>query len=271
MFLKRLLMHPRGFSARLFLVAGLFAAGPFAHADMLFNFNSLSSGAGTSSIQTYMNGVMGCSNCVTVTGAVADRTYNGEGHVTGPGNGSTSLTLGTSDGATASNSNSTTSSYDTFLANTKDNGTQISQQIVMTFSNGHALNGFIGFDYEVFPDISGSPDFIFKAWSGSSLVATFTRLGVTPGTTDGTATHSPSSGSSSSEASQQYIGTWLSSSALSNITELDFIDWPATIGVDNLSISSSTNQSSVPEPGSVMLLASVLAASAASLAARKTR
>ena len=90
-----------------------------------------------------------------MTGAVADTTYNGEGHVTGPGsagpNGTAakSLTLGTSDGATASNLTSTVNStYDTFLANTNDQSGQISQQITMKFS-GFTINGSASFDYEI--------------------------------------------------------------------------------------------------------------------------
>ncbi len=242
---------------RVITLAGLLlGAGILAQADVIFDFNSLSSGANNSSIQTYMNGVLGCAGCVTVTGAVADRTYNGEGYVTGPGNGSKSLTLGTSDGAAGSNSNSTVNStYDTFLANTNDSSHQISNQIVIRFGSGYALNGPISFDYEIFPDISGSPDFTFKAWNGSTLLASWTQLGVTPNTTDGNATHSPKHpGPSGTETNKQYMGTWSSGAPLNNVTELDFIDWPATIGVDNLKIASA------PEPGTLLLFGTGLAA-----------
>lgn len=231
------------------------SAGISARADTIFDFNSLVSGANSSSIQSYMDGVAGCASCVTVTGAVADQTYNGEGYVTGPGNGSKSLTLGTSDGASQSASNSLLNrAYDTFIANTNDSSHQISNQIIIDFSSGHTLSGMLSFDYEIFPDISGSPDFIFKAWSGSNLVATWTQYGVTPGTTDGNATHSPNhQGPNQTETNKQYIGTWSSQTPLNNITELDFIDWPATIGVDNLKFAST------PEPGPLLLLGSVLA------------
>lgn len=253
-----LLAGPR--TKHLLLALGLFMAAPLAHADLMFNFNSLSSGAGTTAIQNYMDGIIGCANCVTVTGAVADQTYNGEGHVTGPGTAgnksSVSLTLGTSDGAGASNRNSSIDknaagqvAYDTFLANTNDSSHQISSQIVIKISSGYALNGIISFDYEIFPDISGSPDFIFKAWNGSTLLSTWTQNGVAPGSTDGNSTGSPLS---ASESSNQYIGTWTSGVALHNVTELDFIDWPATIGVDNLAVSA-------PEPGSILLLGTMLA------------
>ena len=84
----------------------------------------LSSGATSSQIQSYMNSVLtyaGCTGCtVTVltgtltngntAGAVADQTYNGDNNVIGPGTGSKSLTLGDTNGATQSNTNSTVNS-----------------------------------------------------------------------------------------------------------------------------------------------------------------
>ena len=61
--------------------------------------NGLSANASLNSIQNYMDQVLtasGCAGCtVSVTGAAADQTYNGEGYVVGPGG--KSLTLGTSN------------------------------------------------------------------------------------------------------------------------------------------------------------------------------
>jgi hypothetical protein len=210
----------------------------------------VSSGDNSSAVGTYMTGIVG--STVTVVGAATDQKYNGDAHVTGPGNGSISLTLGTSDGATASNTNSTLNKvsgnvvYDTFLANTAENsnGTakaQISQEIDMTFA--HAITGVVSFDYEVFPDITGAPDFIFQAWNGATLVGTFTTLGVKPGTTNGNSTTSPLG----AETSFQFIGVGNSGASPITFTTLKFIDWPATIGVDNLKIAT-------PEPRGYALL-----------------
>jgi len=270
------------------VLAGL-GAGVCAFADTYtFNFNALASGApasgGTgnySSIQNYMNWVLGCSikaPCVTVTGAVADQTYSGDGHVVGPKVGSSykSLTLGYSEGAT--NSNGTlNSSPDTFIANTSDKSTQVSNEISIKFT-GVTISGLVSFDYEIFPDGSctqlsssncggkakngiypNQPDLEFEAGNNSNgtdpYVTSFgtggIQYGVAPGTTNGSAKHSWSSGSKT-EYSPQYIGTW--SGSLNSVTELDFIDWPATIGIDNLVITTYKPPTGVPEPGTIMLL-----------------
>jgi PEP-CTERM motif len=256
------------------LIAGLvLLASPAVKADTFtFNFNSLASGATSSQIASYMDGVIGCGSCVTVTGAVADKTYNGDGHVTGPGTGSTSLTLGTSNGATASNSNSSVGATDTFIANTSDSSSQIANEITIKFT-GLTISS-TSFDYEIFPDgtcpqlttsscggkpVGGiypnQPDFEFAVGAGNTAVTAFgtngKQYGVTPGTTNGNAVHSPNSGSDD-ELAPQYIGTF--SGSLNNVSQLDFIDWPATIGVDNLVITTST-----PEPGTLLLLGSGLA------------
>jgi hypothetical protein len=279
-------------------VVGVASATSIGNAT--FNFNSLAENASTTSIQTYMNGVLsaaGCSGCtVTVTGAFADTMYNADGHVTGPGSAGSggtaakSLTLGTSgDGgtpiadATASNlTSSINSSYDTFLATTNDGATQTGSQITLKFS-GFTVSGATSFAYEIFPDNTcpvlnssscggnptggiypNQPDFKFDI-NGSTPVSTFgtngVQYGITPGTgTDGNTNNSPLS---SAELAPQYIGTW--SGSINTATEMDFVDWPATIGVDDLVVNWTKTSSPVPEPGSVLLLGTI----AAGLAFRK--
>ncbi len=141
-------------------VAGLvlfLGAGTSACADTFsFNFDALSAytpsqGGGntaTTSIQGYMQSQLKSGQTVTVTGGVADQTYDGEGYVVGPG-------------TTKNNVNST---LDTFIANTNDSSQQIANQITMKFT-GLVINGIVSFDYEIFPDGTSNqpPDLIFAA------------------------------------------------------------------------------------------------------------
>jgi len=249
------------------------AVGTSAQAtSILFTFDSASSGpslaAGSNSttIGSYMDAVLGCPSCVTVNGAIADHTYTGEGHVVGPGSGGTSLTLGNSNNQSSSTSSSTfdpTSptnvlANDNFLANTSDSSSQISSQFTISFTGLHISS--VSFDYEIFPDGSQNqpPDFIFTAFNGASSTVVWTKYGVAPGTS-GTNAHSPASGSSSTEGSKQVIGTW-SGSFSPSLTELEFTDWPATIGIDNLQITYTSCCTGggppelVPEPASIPLL-----------------
>lgn len=243
----------KGLPAKPFLLAGslfLSLAGMQAHANTIaFDFNSLADGASNSSVQSYMNGLLGPGSTVTVTGSQASNDYDGDGHVVGPGNGRTSLTLGTSDGTTQH-----LSTNDTFIHNVSS-----ATEIAMTFSGLEIYS--VSFDYEIFPDGScptgkncGSnwPDFTFKA-DGTQV---FETLAVMPGNPGAPYRHSPASGTHDTELAPQFLGqsgTW---TFPNGVTELEFIDWPATVGIDNLQID--TTPSPVPEPGSLLLLASGL-------------
>jgi hypothetical protein len=216
---------------------------PSLRADTVpFDFNSLANGAGNSNVQSYMNGILGAGRSVVVAGSQASNAYTGDGHVVGPGNGSTSLTLATSDGTTQH-----LSTKDTFIDNVSS-----STEISMTFS-GLKIYG-VSFDYEIFPDGtcatgvgcgSNFPDFTFYA-DGTWV---FNTLGVTPGNTGAPYTHSPASGSIGTEHAPQFLGqsgTW---TFPNGVTKLEFVDWPATIGIDNLNITTTT-----PEPATMTLI-----------------
>jgi hypothetical protein len=82
------------------------------------------------------------------------------------------------------------------------------------------------------------------------------QLGLTPanGSLDGNSTHSPGSGTNHRETSKQYIGTW-SGTLATPALELDFVDWPATIAIDNLRVDMH-----VPEPGAIGLFSAAVLA-----------
>ena len=198
---KRLLTIPLAMALSLFAANSALAGT----VTLTFDFNSLGSGASSTAIKTYMQSVLGGYGTVTSVsaGAVADKTYNGDGHVVGPGTSSvTSVTLGTSDGSTQH-----LTSYDTFIRN-------VAGQSAFSFSfSGLSITG-VSFDYEIFPDGSctsltstgcggsavggiypNQPDFKFT----TNLGDVFQYYGKTPGTTGGsTYVESPCTDTSSS-------------------------------------------------------------------------
>lgn len=257
-------------SAGLFIALGIASQ---AHADSIsFNFNSLSDGASSSSIQTYLQNILTANNLgsVSVSGAVAEQNYNGDSHVVGGTFSGTrwSNTLGTSDGATGplngQRDPSQSGYYDTFLVN-NNFGSNNSDRITVTFTLPSLFRiDSISFDYEIFPNAdcpgnsgtgncSSVPDFTLKA-DGTTLL---TKLATKPtgGSPDGN--NSPLS---TSETAWQFIGASgvININDSNNVTQLEFIDWPAIIGIDNLTINYSDppprQTESVPEPASIFLL-----------------
>jgi hypothetical protein len=276
-------------------------AGLSAHASSttsIINFNSLgaSSGNNSTAVAGVIDTALSCGSCVTVTGAATDTTYDGDGNVVGPSG--HPLTLGTlpvptgsslgtvnnavtPTGVLGSSNNLISGTVNTFLANTTNTASQISTQINLAFSGLWVTS--ISFDYEIFPDGSctqlnaancggaavggiypNQPDLLVQAGNGTvSTVASY--YGLTPtstGGTDGNSTLAPATGGSNN-VTPQYIGTATLSLGTGD-QNIDFLDWPATIGVDNIILTYTTNNpngggSPVPEPTSMVLLGSGLA------------
>lgn len=218
------------------------------------DFGSLASGSSDSQIQTFMNGLLPAGASVTVTGAVASNSYNGDGHVTGSGTGANSFTLAQLDPA----------GHGTFIEN--DTGAS-SNEIKMVFT-GLTISS-ISFDFEIFPDgtcpslsnCGGAghpnlPDLTLVA-NGTNQVIQYS--GVVPGQPGSYNTayiHSPASGQFSNELAPQLLGSSGTLTLPAGTTELEFEDWPATIAINDLVITPSGG--SVPEPSTMTLLGSGL-------------
>lgn len=248
---------------------------------------SPSSSDQSTNIAQWMDKVIGGScatllNCVTVSGVggsggvAVDTTYAGDGHVVGPGG--VPLTLGNSNNAT-NNSATPSGTYDNFLSNTTNGASQLSTGILITFSQGISLTGTFTVDYEIFPDGTCAvvyssanptacggvgnpnlPDLSFSA-NGSTPVST-TLFGATPAN-PGPNGNSTASSAMGAETAPQWIGTY--TTTLHGATSLQFLDWPATIGIDNLKLVTT------PEPrGEAFLLGALGLAALAGIRLRRS-
>ena len=224
-------------------------------ATIAFDFNSLSTSAplttGGSSVQAYMNAILAANGggSVALSGGglsagstIVTNSYDGEGHVYGPGG--VAVTLGTTDHGVGHGG-----ANDNFLY------TFTGTSIIMQFSGLVPILG-VNFDFEIFPNNecanvntcggAAVPDFTFKV------------NGVTvPG--GHVLASNPAAGSrsplSNPETNPQLPPTFFSYAFGAPMTSftLEFDDWPATIGVDNVTLVHS------PEPGSMILLGTGLA------------
>ncbi len=235
-----------------------------AQADVVtFAYGSLSGNATDAQIQTYMNTQLGANGSVTLTGAAGSNSYNADGHVTGPGNGNNSYTLANLDSA----------HNGTFIENDTAHSYN---DILMSFS-GLTISS-VSFDLEIFPDnsctsLSGNncggrgnpnlPDLTLLA-NGSQVVEWDALVPGSSGNSHGidasAYTHSPDSGSHSSEQAPQLLGSSGVWTLPANTTTLDFQDWPATIAINDLVLNYTPNDPppAAPEPGSIALLGTAL-------------
>jgi len=234
-------MSARSAIRALAIAASLGAPATAPAAPLLFDFNGvtlsgshgngLGATGGNTNVRNYMNGVLSSNgfntSSVTVSGALATATYNGEGHVKGP-------TLGTSDGGVAH-----AGSNDTFLIN--DNfGVYGATSNSFTLSFTNFTISSLSFDWEIFPDATcaqgsycaGHPN--SPNWPDIELYV------------DGSLVWSALASTPVGGGDPQAIGLSGLLSFLSGAHTLTFVDWPAEVGIDNLRISGCANSQSVP-------------------------
>jgi hypothetical protein len=249
-----------------------------------------SQNASYKTIQSYMTTElqkMYAPGLVTVTGGIGQQgtsSYAGEGYVVGPVNGTAHpLTLANTNNSPSPNTynvaqwdgfNNTTNlptlnttegfiknctSVDPGLSSGPTYATGCSGTSPDIFIDFHGLKiTSLSFDFEIFPDGTcpslsncgggaNLPD--LKLWTGDNGTGTplGTWLGIVPNTTtlyDFSINHPSGAG----ETAPQLLG--VASYSNLNISTLDFMDWPVTIGIDNLVITYST-----PEPASIAIFA----------------
>jgi hypothetical protein len=241
----------------------------------------------TVTLPTTAVNVSGATNNTYLQGATTATTYDAGGHVVGPtingtvvpqNLGDTTYATPTSAGTPPSTNNPT---YDSYLSNVSNGETQVSNQMTLQFAGlTNETLTVNSFDYEIFPCApgfencpgSGTPDMTFEAGTNTTGVDSKVTSFGTGGTQDGVApgapgyTHSPNSGKTNTEASPQYLGTWTAGDSINagsaGHVELDFIDWPAAIGVDNLDITitttTTTTTTPVPEPAGIALFGTLV-------------
>lgn len=245
-----------GVAVLLFIALGTANAG-----TITFNFNPTT----TQSVQSYLTAALNAQvSGATVTASTGNNkpiwggTYTGDGHVVGQNCKGTncSTTLGSDEGKPLGGS-------DNFLINNHGTG----DYFTLTFT-GVQFNE-ISFDLEIFPDASctvlsrskcgGSPTSgIYPDQPDFMLLINGTQsghwYGLTPGS-GGDASSYTKSQVSTAEVTPQLLldgsnRITVDFTPNGNTTVLTFKDWPATIGIDNLTLTQT------PEPATCLLLGS---------------
>lgn len=212
--------------------------------------------ASSTSIQMYMNGVLGCASCVTVTGAIANSGYTGDGRV-----------VKTSGGLfkTLANFNDTTAPG-SFPAGSFPTGF-ISPKHVFLMNNNFGLwsgvdtpstvspNSFtitfqrpiasLGFDWEIFPEGA--------CQGGLNTTTCKTLPSITLQTNGGVVLFSQLADTALS-TNPQGVGGLVTVNFPSGKNQITFLDWPSEIGVRGLEVTFRA-----PEPGSLALIGAALA------------
>jgi hypothetical protein len=220
------------------------AAAPAA--PLLFDFNGvtlsgshgngLGATGGNTAIRNYMNGVLTSNgfgtSSVTVGGALATATYNGENHVKGP-------TLGTSDGGVAH-----AGSNDTFIINDNFNvyGNGAQSSFTLNFTNFTIFS--LSFDWEIFPDATCAQGSWCANHPGQSANWPDIELYA-----DGVLVWSQLATTPVGGGDPQAIGLSGVLNFLTGVHTLTIVDWPAEVGIDNLRISGCANQYETPRGG----------------------
>jgi hypothetical protein len=227
------------------------------------DFNVIGTG-NNAAVQSYLDAIAGA-GAITVRGAVANQIYNGDGHVFKDGN-SIRETLGTSefvDGVlTPNTANPHHLVYDTFLYNVGGEGSTNTaygsygdDKIVFDFATPVTS---IAFDWEVFPDAScqlpgfydgcgprytssNMPD--FELWAGTPTSQLYDYH-------SGDASGDFPVAGSKNGSFPQGIG-YFETAFAAGVTHVEFVDWPARIGIDNLQGASRV----LSEPPSLALVA----------------
>lgn len=240
-----------------------FALGTANAGTITFNFNPTNGQSVQSYLTAALNAQVSGATVTASTGNIAPiwgGTYSGDGHVVGKNCKGTncSTTLGSDEGKPLGGS-------DNFLINNHGKG----DYFTLTFTNVQFNQ--VSFDLEIFPDASctvlskrycgGNPtNGIYPNQPDFTLLINGTQsghwYGLKPGSGGDASTYTKSQVSTSEVTPQLLLDgsnrITVDFTPNGKTTVLTFKDWPATIGIDNLTLTQT------PEPATCLLLGSGL-------------